>query len=232
METLNILPKTSVFPQNQYNSTSTTKAAYSEQTSLKLKLMNREGDTVTLNYKEKVSVIYDKSAAAGATSTADTPAVLTPEEGEKLRTRLKIELFSYKEALIKSLFKGGDHKPLEAIQIPEEDLEIKDLEAKIPVYWNAENTSQRIVDFATSFLSAFKGESSEFFKTIKGAIETGFKAAKDMLGELPGPVGKLIDKTYRLTMEKLGNIEQQTASAPNPVQAENSSAKPNIDVVA
>jgi hypothetical protein len=75
--------------------------------------------------------------------------------------------------------------------------------AGLPEYWNAENTSQRIVDFATSFSSLFQGAGEDFLSMIKSAIEDGFSQAHDMLGELPGPVGKLVDDTHSLVSRKL-----------------------------
>src|SRR3989339_152790 len=128
----------------------------------------------------------------------------------------------YKKQIIRAFIKsqGGE-------VTPEEDPEVAALEAKMPEYWNADNTSQRIVDFATSFLSSFSGENSEFFKTIKGAIEEGFKQAKDILGNLPGPVGKLIQKTYDLTMQKLDKYEQDLAA-----QNTQQSVQPAIDIAA
>ncbi len=178
--------------------------------SLKIDYKSKDGDTVTLNYKKISASIYSNKSAQNS-DTISSPVLLTPEESEKLRAKLKTELYSYKEALIKSFIEsnGGKYTPANNI---EDDAEVNELEAKMPEYWNADNTSQRIVDFATSFLSAFKGDSSEFIKTIKDAIETGFKQAKDMLGELSGPVGKLIGKTYKMTMDKLDAFEKQLSN--------------------
>jgi hypothetical protein len=74
----------------------------------------------------------------------------------------------------------------------------------LPDYWNADNTSQRIVDFATSFLSAFSGSGEEFFNTIKNAITEGFRQAGFNISSTPtDSVDKLTAKTYALTMNKL-----------------------------
>jgi hypothetical protein len=73
----------------------------------------------------------------------------------------------------------------------------------LPEYWNAENTSQRIVDFAVSFYGAFEGAGDEFLSIIRDAIDQGFSQARDMLGELPGAVDDLINETYDLVMNKL-----------------------------
>jgi len=54
--------------------------------------------------------------------------------------------------------------------------------ADVPEYWNAENTSQRIVDFAMSFWEIHKDDEKfdEYFDDVMGAIEEGFGEAKDI----------------------------------------------------
>ncbi len=74
-------------------------------------------------------------------------------------------------------------------------------EIQVPEYWNAENTSQRIVDFATSF---FQGEGgSEYGKMMIEAVKKGFEEANQILGDLPGGVGELASETQALTLQKL-----------------------------
>ncbi|MFH0921309.1 MAG: DUF5610 domain-containing protein [Fibrobacterota bacterium] len=166
---------------------------------------SKDGDTVHLEYK---STVLAASSDSATQTSAKKPYLMSPDEAERFRSGLNDALMAYKEQLIKSIsdpngvLKTGDGN----------DAELAALEASIPEYWNADNTSQRIVDFATSFLSSFTGENSDFFKRIKDAIEEGFKQAKDMLGELPGAVGKLVNKTYELTMDKLDKIERDLAA--------------------
>ncbi|HLP40135.1 MAG TPA: hypothetical protein VK465_01400 [Fibrobacteria bacterium] len=71
----------------------------------------------------------------------------------------------------------------------------------VPEYWNAENTSDRIVTFATSFAGIF-GD-SEFAKTITAAVAEGFAQAEGITGDLPGAAGELRQKTRDLTFGKL-----------------------------
>jgi len=83
--------------------------------------------------------------------------------------------------------------------------------ADVPEYWNAENTSQRIVDFAMSFRSLAPDVSDEeYIADIRTAIQEGFRLAKQDLGNLPGPVGKLFNDTYRAAMEKLDKILKES----------------------
>jgi hypothetical protein len=188
-----------VYPQNN-SSANTEKIAYRSE-SLTFDYKSKDGDTVHLEYQQTSLSIASDSASS------KKPYLMSPEQAEKFRTGLKNELLAYKEQLIKSI---TDPNGVQSAK-PGEDAEVSALEAAMPEYWNAENTSQRIVDFATSFLSSFDGENSDFFKRIKAAIEDGFKQAKDALGNLPGPVGKLVSKTYDLTMDKLDKIEREAS---------------------
>jgi hypothetical protein len=213
METLTSVSSGLSTPQSTFNSKNTQLVSY-EQETINFDYKNKDGDTVSLNYTKVSAALYNKSGAMNSNGQAgSSAAVLSPEEAQKLRAKLKTELYAYKEALVKSFVEanGGKYTPVTDPNSAQSDQQVSDLEAKMPDYWSAENTSQRIVDFATSFLSSFKGDSSEFFKTIKSAIETGFKQAKDLLGDLPGATGNLISKTYKLTMDKLAAYEQQNA---------------------
>ncbi|MCL2101112.1 MAG: hypothetical protein FWH22_05305 [Fibromonadales bacterium] len=89
--------------------------------------------------------------------------------------------------------------------------------ADVPEYWNAENTSQRIVDFAMSFRSlAPELSDEEYIDQIRKAVELGYKLAKRDVGDLPGPSAKLFNDTYNLTMKKfdeLVELAQKNAAA-------------------
>jgi len=76
-------------------------------------------------------------------------------------------------------------------------------EASVPEYWNAENTSQRIVDFATSFYEGSGQDVKEFGDKIVQAVKQGFEDANKILGNLPGAAGELTSNTQELTLEKL-----------------------------
>jgi anti-sigma28 factor (negative regulator of flagellin synthesis) len=79
--------------------------------------------------------------------------------------------------------------------------------AKVPEYWNADNTSQRIVDFAMSFRSlAPELSDEEYINKIRDAVEKGYGQAKKSLGDLPGPSAKLFNDTYTTTMKKFDEL--------------------------
>ncbi|NLE01025.1 MAG: DUF5610 domain-containing protein [Fibrobacter sp.] len=92
---------------------------------------------------------------------------------------------------------------------------------QIPEYWNAENTSQRIVDFSLSFFEVSGMGDEKFLQTIKAAIDEGFKQAKQMLGELPENISKLNNDTYELVMAKLDAWISKRNEAVTQDQAEN-----------
>jgi hypothetical protein len=82
--------------------------------------------------------------------------------------------------------------------------------ANVPEYWNAENTSQRIVDFAMSFRQlAPELSDEEYIAQIRSAVQLGYKLAKKDVGGLPGPSAKLFNDTYSLTMKKFDELVAQ-----------------------
>jgi hypothetical protein len=93
----------------------------------------------------------------------------------------------------------------------------KDIQAaKVPDYWNAENTSQRIVDFAMSFRGmAPELSDEEYIGQIRAAVQKGFGQAKSMLGDMPGPSAKLYNDTYNLAMKKFDDILAESQAKKN-----------------
>ena len=87
----------------------------------------------------------------------------------------------------------------------------KDVEAaKVPDYWNSENTSQRIVDFAMSFRGlAPELSDEEYIEQVRAAVEKGYKLAKKDIGDLPGPSAKLFNDTYSSTMKKFDELMEK-----------------------
>ncbi len=85
---------------------------------------------------------------------------------------------------------------------PGEEAGAMDEEYGVPEYWNAENTSDRIVAFATSFAGIF-GDDPDFAETMVNAVAEGFAQAGAILGELPGMAGKLNRDTRDKVFEKL-----------------------------
>ena len=84
---------------------------------------------------------------------------------------------------------------------------------RIPEEWNAENTSNRIVDFAVGLRNAFEGADAEFLEMVKGAVEEGFEQAREILGALPDKVQALMEETHSLVMEKLDRWAEERLEA-------------------
>jgi hypothetical protein len=76
--------------------------------------------------------------------------------------------------------------------------------AAVPDEWGADQTSQRIVDFALAFRGSVKGMTDEqFIGAIRKSIQDGFQSAKGDMKELPGSSAKLFNDTYEAAMKKL-----------------------------
>jgi hypothetical protein len=162
--------------------------------SLLLNYTNKDGDTLTLSTQ---SIDYQKAILAANNDNTD-------ESWKKIIADIKDQYAQMKLDLVNQLFGNGQDASQKSTQLqdPRSFDETKAIPG-LPEYWNAENTSQRIVDFATSFLSAFKGRGEEFLSMMKDAIDQGFSQAKDMFGDVPNAVGQLTDKTHALVMDKL-----------------------------
>jgi Domain of unknown function (DUF5610) len=162
--------------------------------SLLLNYTNKDGDTLSLSAQ---SIDYQKEIQAANSDPTD-------DGWKKIIAEIKDQYAQMKADLVNQLFGNGQDSGQTSapVQDPRSFDETKAIPG-LPDYWNAENTSQRIVDFATSFLSAFKGSGADFLNTIKDAIDQGFSQAKDMFGDVPNAVGQLTDKTHALVMDKL-----------------------------
>ncbi len=84
----------------------------------------------------------------------------------------------------------------------------------LPDYWNAENTANRIVNFATSFAASHGEDAEAFVRKIRNAIADGFAQAKAITGKLPGAAGELRDETEKLTFSKLDKWLEDRRSIP------------------
>lgn len=93
-------------------------------------------------------------------------------------------------------------------------------DALVPEYWNAENTSERIFQFATQFYEASGLSKEEYTEKITAAIKRGYKDARDMLGNLDPATSKLLEDTHQMTLDKVAKwAAQPDETSPSQVQA-------------
>ncbi len=152
---------------------------------------NTDGDTISLSVN---SVEYQKAILAASENAS-------PEDWKKIIDAIKNEYASMKGQIVATMV-NSDGEGEGKVEDPMAFNESKEIPG-LPEYWNAENTSQRIVDFATSFFGMFEGKGDEYVAMIKDAIEEGFSQAKDIFGAMPDTVGKLVDKTHALVTRKI-----------------------------
>jgi effector-binding domain-containing protein len=165
---------------------------YSEN-SLFVTLNNSDGDTATLSIE---SLKYQKSIIS-------FDNINSKDEWKKVIDYLKNEYLTLKQEIIKNFLKSNGVETEETKNTDKSIIENTDEIPGLPEYWNAENTSQRIVDFATSFISLYNGSKEEYLTMIKDAIEKGFSEVRDILGDLPDAVNNLVNKTHDLVIDKL-----------------------------
>jgi len=161
---------------------------------LVMQYQNKDGDSLTLSME---SVEYQKAMVTASGSNSQ-------DDWKKIVDFMKQQYTSMKDEIVKGFLKSNgmdvqDNSSSDGAAQTDQSGDIPGL----PAYWNAENTSQRIVDFATSFLSMFKGSGQDFLAMIKDAIDKGFSQAKDDAGDVPDAVSKLTSNTHDLVMKKL-----------------------------
>jgi hypothetical protein len=161
--------------------------AYSYET-VSLSYESKDGDMVTFQWEQ--TRLQELNAEISAQKNQK-------HLSDKLVGEIIDEIKKLQQSVVSRLINTIDGKT-EKVEQVKPDMEL-------PEYWNAENTSQRIVDFALSFYEMFEGDKEEYASIITNAIEEGFNQAREMLGELPESVSSLVDSTYELVMEKLEN---------------------------
>ncbi|MBN1981149.1 MAG: DUF5610 domain-containing protein [Chitinivibrionales bacterium] len=176
----------------------------SKSQSASVTITSVSGDSVSLSIE---SLEFQKALISGNASLSD-------EDWKKVISMVKDAYEKQKEALINSLQPQHDSPGKKTTVESGEKTDSNQIKG-LPEYWNAENTSSRIVDFALSFFNASGMTSKEFLDKIRPAIEDGFKQAMDLLGKLPDAVNSLAQDTYVKTMEKLDQWEKENSDSPD-----------------
>lgn len=175
--------------------------------SLEIEYTSKDGDTAYLKYQK---MEYSKDIAYAAVAPSAEQDEAKEMTFEELLDKMESIFANLKQLILEAFIEstGGEYQPIEKAEKASVngEMTLEELEEKMPEFWNAENTSQRIVDFAISFAGAFGGDDPEgFVETIKNAISTGYSQARETMGEVPGAVAQLSEKTFDLTMQKLDN---------------------------
>ena len=192
-----------------YPNSSTQTAADKESSgsATNLQYENYSSQGLSINYSSGDGDTLSLSAGAVSLQSAVSAANNDPTDDslKKIIADIKDEYEKMKSSIVNTLF-GQNQKGTDQTAADVKDPRSFDETTAIPGlpdYWNADNTSQRIVDFATSFLSAFKGSGSQFVDTIKNAIDQGFSDAEGVLGNTPDAIDQLTAKTHALVMDKI-----------------------------
>jgi len=174
--------------------------------SYRLKSQSLDGD----RYEEsKTSIQGQMTEIEFSGSQSSTESVY-----EKIQAFLKEQKIHLAHQLQKFLDKSGmgqdilsiSENPLSEVISVDDSVfleETETLEASVPEYWNAENTSERIFRFATQFYESSGLSKEEYTEKITSAIKRGYKEARDILGNLDPQTDKLLADTHKLTLDKV-----------------------------
>jgi hypothetical protein len=172
-----------------------------------MKYQSQDGDIFELTY------VNQTTSGINASAHEDNGAISLGDMMENIKNFIKAQ----EEKLIDILMEQGDNGQITGGVKDADALQASDL--NIPEYWNAENTSQRIVDFAVSFYEGSGKDAEEFGKMIIDAVKEGFEQARGILGSLPDEANELVSKTEVLTMEKLDAWVADRMVSPEAVSA-------------
>ncbi len=194
---------------------------YLSHEKLTLNYTTKDGDSFSFDY-EKIQ--YQRSSLE--TKTRNPLQIgLNDEDKDKIKKEMK-ELYDLvKENMVKELMKslGFENKN----KVKSEKAE--DIEAGsnaeipgLPEYWNAENTSQRIFEFAISFHSLSEQDTEGYYKMMREAIISGYDEAIGEIGETSDEVSALSQRTLELALEKLDAwAEEQGVNVESALNEEN-----------
>lgn len=230
-------PKANVNSPKDSNAASKSSAFALAREELAIRVESRDGDVLEVRRTLTVAAGYSRIAfqggdAPGHEGRDEVEAGEEAEEGakgadahgamewvRKLADEVEQQQVKLLETLLKDFRKGQGAEEnrfvMFGFSMVAGKLEAGDEDSGVPDYWNAENTSDRIVDFATSFAGIF-GDDPEFAETMVNAVAEGFKQANAFMGELPGAAGKLNHDTQDLVFAKLDKwLEEWRAGAYN-----------------
>lgn len=176
------------FGPNRGNAQAAFSTTYYSSDTFMLTYTNKDGDSVTLSMEH----VEHLQAMLSVEGNGDS------EQWKEVVGKIKDEFLALNERIINTFIESVGREKVDE----KDSMEYQEIEG-LPEYWNAENTSQRIVDFATSFYGLAESSGKEYYELMRNAIETGFNEAMNILGELPDEVNNLAHHTYELALDKL-----------------------------
>ncbi|HKP98650.1 MAG TPA: hypothetical protein VJ385_23160 [Fibrobacteria bacterium] len=243
-------------PDGSGEANGTVYASHNE--SLYLKYTSRDGDVLELRAETSEESYSSETVRFGATARAQASGTADGQDAREAETagndpkakqlaelrewakQVERELRLQQHELLERILKqsgrrvdSGDGKFLVfCMPSPEKDAEsaASDEEANVPPYWNAENTSDRIVHFATQMAEISGLDPKEFAEKMREAVGKGFDQAAEATGPLTGAAGKLNRDTRELVFAKLSKwleareSEEYNQGAENPAAARAESA--------
>lgn len=186
-------------PKNNVNAISYNEEYLSHE-KLTLNYSTKDGDSFSFNY-EKLQ--YQRvNYQASSNKSAELGNV---DDKENIKKEIK-ELYDLvKENMVKELMKSLGAE-IQGADKNEKNEDVKSIEIEgLPEYWNAENTSQRIFEFAISFHSLSEQDTEGYYKMMRDAIISGYDEAIGEIGEVSDEVSALSQNTLELALEKLDN---------------------------
>jgi hypothetical protein len=172
-------------------------ASYSSRDLLSVNFSNQDGDTVSLTM-EHVESVKTRLALDNE---------MSKEEQAQIIGRIRDEFLQFQGQMIQKILHGLHGKMSDLKEKGSTEAEPAEVASDeipgLPEYWNAENTSQRIVDFATSFYGIAESTGKDYYDLMRSAIEDGFSQAMGIMGTLPDAVNNLANKTFDLALQKL-----------------------------
>jgi hypothetical protein len=167
--------------------------------SVSLTMTDKDGEKVSLEI-EHVRIASYKSCCSDSER----------EMWDRITEQMKNDFAEWKEQSIRDLLKESGLKQHEEIRNVWEELshseQVKhtdDLIDKMPDMWKPEAVAERIVQFTVAFAGKTESQGEDFFELAKNAIADGFGQAHSELGELPGAVNGVVERTRQLVAEKL-----------------------------
>jgi len=178
---------------------------YLSNENLTLNYTSKDGDSFSFNY-EKVEAMRMGIGLENVESVEKKDNESQSEYSKKITDIFNSIKQNIIKELMNSIGKDGLEKDSETNVDSINTQDVSDAEIPgLPEYWNAENTSQRIFEFSTSFFSVSNQSAEEYYLTMKSAIEEGYGQAVKEIGDVSSAVSALSEKTLSLSLEKLAN---------------------------